>query len=403
MKLESVVKEIISEQVTPIQVMLKLIKGLGKKGAAEAESALIRAIRKEGNFGPKVPINPSAVGEEVFMKSVANIEFASYRKLLTQKIYNSNQQLYDDIIEKYSGSKWRNKQRIVELNNAGIPPVLQPEVKELHNLKNKIVKPTSTTPTTTPTTTQSTISDLSSIYSKYENELSELDDYLWKRVNRNNSLRQFFAINRISRSNWSGFRNELLNNLNSKLSASLNKKMDLKLNEVKPFLEGLDVNVQNQAYSKKIIEESVLKFKEILNEQSKQLGTYSSFFNKLTPSSVTSLRNYLKKPNKNTWKEFTEDYKGQFRLTLALMSFGTLGELLAGDLNSWEEIKNELDLKYATIPIPGLNVWYWGLNALYRWGKVIIKPFSKKEVEPGTEPFMDNQTGNTDDLEGIKN
>ena len=395
MKLENIIKQVINEAVTPVQFLMKAIKGLGK-GAVEAENALIRAIRKEGNLSSKAAVDINNVSEDILNKSIKNVEFATYRKLIAQKLYNKNQEIFDDIISKSTG-----KTRVLQLNNAGIPPAFQEEVRNLSNLKRRTVRPTPTPTTTTPT--KNVITDLSTTYSKYENELSELDDYLWKRVNRNNSLRQIFAINRISRSNWSGFRNELLNNLNSKLSASLNKKMDLKLNEVKPFLEGLDVNVQNQANSKKIIEESVSKFKEILNEQSKQLGVYSSFFNKLTPSSVTSLRNYLKKPNKDTWKEFTEDYKGQFKLTLALMSFGTLGELLAGDLNSWEEIKNELDLKYATIPIPGLNVWFWGLNALYRWGKVIIKPFSKKEVEPGTEPFMDNQTGNTDDLEGIKN
>jgi hypothetical protein len=142
MKLESIIKQILSEQLTPNQVILKLIKNLGKKGASEAESALIRAIRKEGNFGPKVKVDVNNVTEDLMMKSVANIEFASYKKLIAQKEYNRNQQLFDDIIKKYSGGKWKNNQRIVELNNAGIPPVLQPEVKNLSSFKNKTVKPT---------------------------------------------------------------------------------------------------------------------------------------------------------------------------------------------------------------------------------------------------------------------
>jgi hypothetical protein len=392
MKLENIIKQVINEAVTPVQFLMKAIKGLGK-GAVEAENALIRAIRKEGNLSSKAAVDINNVSEDILNKSIKNVEFATYRKLIAQKLYNKNQEIFDDIISKSTG-----KTRVLQLNNAGIPPAFQEEVRNMSNLKRRTIKPTPTTPT--PTTAQTTITDLSSIYSKYESELSELDDYLWKRVNRSNPLRQFFAINRINRSNWSNFRNELLNNLNSKLNSSLNKKMELKLNEIKPFLEGLDANVQNQANSKKIIEESVLKFKEILNEQSKQLGAYSSFFNKLTPNSLTSFRNYLS--GKGTWKQFAEDYMGQFKLTLALMSFGTLGEILAGDLNSWEEIKNELDLRYLTIPIPGINVWTWGINAIYRWLKIGYKSINKK-VEPGTEPFMDNQTGNTDDLEGIKN
>ena len=120
MKLESVIKQIISEQVTPNQLILKLIKSLGKKGSAEAESALIRAIRKEGNLGPKVVVDVNNVTEELMQKSIKNIEFASYRKLIAQKIYNKNQQLFDDIITKSKG-----KTRIFQLNNAGVPPVFQ--------------------------------------------------------------------------------------------------------------------------------------------------------------------------------------------------------------------------------------------------------------------------------------
>ena len=144
MKLESVIKQIISEQVTPNQLILKLIKSLGKKGSAEAESALIRAIRKEGNLGPKVVVDVNNVTEELMQKSIKNIEFASYRKLIAQKIYNKNQQLFDDIITKSKG-----KTRIFQLNNAGVPPVFQEEVRNLYKLKNKTVTPKSTTTTTT--------------------------------------------------------------------------------------------------------------------------------------------------------------------------------------------------------------------------------------------------------------
>lgn len=395
MELIKIHEELINEAKGPLQAFEYILKAAGKS-MGEANGALLKSVQK---INPNVKQLFKATPEEV-NKAFGRLEFKEYRKILVDFYLTNQKKEIEKILKRFDLSNTES----VKLAKAEVANKLQHKNAIANDIVDRYKpKKVGTTGGKVSTPTKNVITDLSTIYSKYENELSELDDYLWKRVNRNNSLRQIFAINRISRSNWSGFRNELLNNLNSKLSASLNKKMDLKLNEVKPFLEGLDVNVQNQANSKKIIEESVSKFKEILNEQSKQLGVYSSFFNKLTPSSVTSLRNYLKKPNKDTWKEFTEDYKGQFKLTLTLMSFGTLGELLAGDLNSWEEIKNELDLKYATIPIPGLNVWFWGLNALYRWGKVIIKSFSKKEVEPGTEPFMDNQTGNTDDLEGIKN
>ena len=57
MKLENIIKQVISEQLTPGLLLKKMFNNLGKKGAAEAESALIRAVRKENNLGPKVSVD----------------------------------------------------------------------------------------------------------------------------------------------------------------------------------------------------------------------------------------------------------------------------------------------------------------------------------------------------------
>ena len=142
--LDSIVKQIISEAVTPVQFLMKAIKGLGK-GAVEGENALIRAIKKEGNLGPKVAVDLNNVSEDLLNKAIKNSEFIAYRKLISQKLYSKNKTIIDDVVSKYKG-----KQRVLELNNAGIPPSFQEDVRNLSN-KGR-VKPTAPTNTPQPNT-----------------------------------------------------------------------------------------------------------------------------------------------------------------------------------------------------------------------------------------------------------
>jgi len=141
--LDSIVKQIISEAVTPVQFLMKAIKGLGK-GSIEAENALMRAIKKEGNLGPKVAVDLNNISDDLLNKSIKSGEFVAYRKLISQKLYSKNKTIIDDIVPKYKGKK-----RVLELNNAGIPPSFQEDVRNLSN-KNR-VKPTIPTSTTQPT------------------------------------------------------------------------------------------------------------------------------------------------------------------------------------------------------------------------------------------------------------
>ena len=131
---------------------------------------------------------------------------------------------------------------------------------------------------------------------------------------------------------------------------------------------------------------------------------YGSIFKKFQPDAITSFRNYLS--GKGTWETFKKDYTDAFKMSSTFMAFGTLGEVIAGDLDSWDKIKNEISLKYATIIIPGINTWFWGLNALYRWGKVVYNlKFRKDEIKPGLVPFQ-GESGDKekeDVLSGIKN
>ena len=156
--LDSIVKQIISEAVTPVQFLMKAIKGLGK-GAVEGENALIRAIKKEGNLGPKVAVDLNNVSEDLLNKAIKNSEFIAYRKLISQKLYSKNKIIIDDVVSKYKG-----KQRVLELNNAGIPPSFQEDVRNLSN-KGR-VKPT--TPTNTPQSTTSNTPSVSSVLTDEE-------------------------------------------------------------------------------------------------------------------------------------------------------------------------------------------------------------------------------------------
>ncbi len=157
MKLENIIKQVISEAVTPVQFLMKAIKSLGKKGAVEAENALIRAIRKESNLSSKATVDVYNISEDILNKSVKNVEFAAYRKLIAQKLYNGNQEIFDDIISKSTG-----KTRVLQLNNAGIPPAFQEEVRNLSNLKRRTVKPKvePVKPSETTPTSTSVVSDI---------------------------------------------------------------------------------------------------------------------------------------------------------------------------------------------------------------------------------------------------
>ena len=143
MKLENIIKQVISEQLTPGQLLKKMFNNLGKKGAAEAESALIRAVRKENNLGPKVPVDVFNLSDVMLGKAIKSAEYKVYRDAIVQKAYSKNQQLFDDIVANSTGKK-----RVMDLNNAGIHPAFQGDLKNLSNSKRK-----STTTTTTTTTT----------------------------------------------------------------------------------------------------------------------------------------------------------------------------------------------------------------------------------------------------------
>jgi len=377
MKLESVVKQIISEQVTPIQVMLKLIKGLGKKGAAEAESALIRAIRKEGNFGPKVPINPSAVGEEIFMKSVANIEFASYRKLLTQKIYNSNQQLYDDIIEKYSGAKWRNKQRIVELNNAGILPVLQPEVKELYNLKNKIVKPTSTL---SPTPSNVPIENLSK---------SEVWDYF------RSEMKNLKVVNKLNPEQGKLFIDELQSSIEKHIQKN-GQKFDFELSKLKTQFE----NIKSPVDRKKLLEQTHKSIDELgvkRNLSQRTIGAYKRLITDVEKLPIQKLQTGIWYSTAVSmlldgirwFDNDVEEFEGHLGAPMTVSSGGKVAVAYLGYVL----------LRYN--PLGFLVSVGLAIESIVRFAKYGTKKWLSDK--PGTAPFTSDGTGNTDDLEGIKN
>jgi hypothetical protein len=398
MKLENIIKQVISEQLTPGQLLKKMFNNLGKKGAAEAESALIRVVRKENNLGPKVPVDIFNLSDAMLGKAIKSAEYKVYRDVIVQKAYGKTQQLFDDIVANSTGKK-----RVMDLNNAGIHPAFQSDLKNLSNLRRKSTTSTTTSTTTTTTTPINKVDDLTSQFSKIETELVEMDDYLWKRINKNSGLKRFFLLNRVSRSNWPTYRNLLFKMINEKMSVKFDKEIKLQMQEVKKFFETLDL--KNKKASEDIIKDSLIELNRVLDEQSKNLGSFSKIFNAFKPDAIVSFKNYL--TGKGTFSQFSDDYVRTFKITLTFMSFGTVGEILNGDLNSWEELKNELDLKYVTIPIPGLNVWTWGLNAIYRWGKLTYGIIKKPNTEKGKSGVFDdedlkNNDGNKGVLDGIK-
>ena len=390
LKLMETVENLLLEAGGVLEVISGLIKKLGGKTAKTADESLLTimsAIEKR---------TPGIETEKAAEKAFKSAEFRIYREALAQKAYKANKDNIDRIL---MDETLTTAQKISKLNNeAGVHPYIATDVKAIH------IKETGNVKSTTPSNTSvGNAKELSIKYDIANKEMEKLDEYLWNRVN-NKGLKRFFLLKRISRSNWIPYRNELFNHLNKTLSERFEKETKLKLTEVQEFFENLDLSDKNS--SDKIINDSVRKFNEILNKQVESLGTYGGILKKLQPDVITSLRNYLS--GKGTKETFWKDYKDAFKMSSAFMAFGTLGELLAGDLNSWEKIKDEISLKYVTIVIPGINTWYWGLNALYRWGKVgfrnigwSTKPLPKGESGIFTNP--DFPLGNKEnDPDGIR-
>ena len=377
MKLESIIKQILSEQTTPNQLILKLIKNLGKKGASEAESALIRAMRKEGNLGPKVAVDVNNVTEDLMMRSVANNEFASYRKLIAQKEYNRNQQLFDDIIEKYPGGKWKNNQRIVELNNAGIPPVLQPEVKNLYGFKNKTVTPKSKTTTTTPTNLP--IENLSK---------SEIWDYF------RGEMKNLKVVNKLNPEQGKLFVDELQSSIEKNIQKN-GQKFESELNKLKTQFE----NIKSPVDRKKLLEQTHKSIDELglkRNLSQSTIRLYKKVMSDIEKSPVGLLQ------------------KGVMYSTIVSMALD--GIRLYDDE---EEFKGHLGMPFLVSGGGKIAIAYLGyvllrynplgflvsvgltMGSIIRFGKYAIKKMTN--VEPGMGPFINGSTGNNDELDGIKN
>lgn len=382
MELVKIHEELINEAAKgPLAAFESILKAAGK-GLAEANGALLKSIQK---INPNVKQLFRATPEEV-NKAFARLEFKEYRKIIVD--YNLTYQKKE--IEKIlKGFDLTNNQSIKQA---------KAEIANKLSMKNAIAndvvekyKPKTQKTGTSTNTSVGNATELSIMYDFANKELDKLDEYLWNRVN-NKGLKRFFLLKRISRSNWNSYRNELFNHLNKTLSERLEKETKLKLTEVKEFFENLDLNDKKGA--DKIINDSVKKFNEILNKQAESLGVYGSIFKKLQPDVITSFRNWVN--GKGTFETFKKDYVDAFKMSSAFMAFGTLGELLAGDLDSWEKIKDEINLKYATIVIPGINTWFWGLNALYRWGKVIYGNFNKDEKKSGESGLFNNNDIKTD-------
>lgn len=384
MELVKIHEELINEAAKgPLAAFEYILKAAGK-GLAEANSALLKSVQK---INPNVKQLFKATPEEV-NKALGRLEFKEYRKIIVDYYLTNQKKEIEKILKGF------------DLTNTQSVKLAKAEIANTLKYKNAIAYDVVERyrPKTRKTTTQSTrpvgnATELSIKYDFVNKELEKLDEYLWNRVN-NKGLKRFFLLKRVSRSNWSSYRNELFNHLNKTLSERFEKETKLKLTEVKEFFENLDLN--NKKNADKIIDESVRKFNEILNKQAESLGTYGSIFKKFQPDTIASFRNWLKSPGKDTWKTFKEDYADAFKTSSVFMAFGTLGEVLAGDLDSWDKIKNEINLKYTTIVIPGINTWFWGLNALYRWGKVGVNYFNKDEKKSGESGLFNDTDIKTD-------
>jgi hypothetical protein len=135
MKLTSIVREILNEAVvsSPLQIVRRAIGAMGKVAPA-AEDALLRSIKKaEGNIRPNLTLDEIRdIDSDLVTKAIKSPEFSVYRPLIAKKLYSgAKKSTIDDIVGRLERKEITPKQSVVELNNAGIPPSLQKEVREL--------------------------------------------------------------------------------------------------------------------------------------------------------------------------------------------------------------------------------------------------------------------------------
>ncbi len=295
MKLENIIKQVISEAVTPVQFLMKAIKGLGK-GAVEAENALIRAIRKEGNLSSKAAVDINNVSEDILNKSIKNVEFAAYRKLIAQKLYNKNQQIFDDIISKSTG-----KTRVLQLNNAGIPPAFQEEVRNLSNLKRRTVKSTPTPTTPTTTTSTSVVSDIT-------------DEELWNKLVTD--FRSYNVPIKLTKEQQVHFIQQIkpeIDKLYKEIEPTLSKKFD-------------EIYFRYQKLTPEKRQLAIKEAQKIIKEKGIGLKGYEKY--------VFNLKEYilesLKKSKESGWKSL--------KINVALTIAGVAFEALANKIktNEWD-------------------------------------------------------------------
>lgn len=365
MKLESVIKQIVSEAVTPVQFLMKAIKGLGK-GAVEAENALIRAIRKEGNLGPKVAVDVNNVTEELMQRAVKNVEFATYRKLIAQKLYNKNQQLFDDIILNSTG-----KSRVLQLNNAGIPPAFQEEVRNLSKLKNRTIKQTKTTTpiSSTVKTDEEIIGDLISKNVKSE---TELKNYLKEELGR-------LGLKNIPKGMEGKYIDELF--------VYLNKKTGGKLSQI---ING---------------EETILKYLK----QNLSMSEKKELFNHIN-AELKNIQSPLKqKIIKLFWGFSQKETIGQaYKKSFQIAGLGTLASIFFDLIRLGENYATEkeftahfgmniyqyLTTKGITTFVPVINVWFAILTATESFLRTAFDVFGGRKDERGKK-MKTNVLGDT--------
>jgi hypothetical protein len=380
MKLESVIKQIISEQTTPNQLILKLIKSLGKKGTAEAESALIRAIRKEGNLGPKVTVDVNNVTEELMQRAIKNVEFASYRKLIAQKIYNKNQELFDDIITKSKG-----KTRILQLNNSGVPPAFQEEVRNLYKLKNKTITPK---PTTTPTSipTSSTLPIL--------NNTGSLMSYIDAELKK-------FGLPKPDQKWIDDFVNDLNGFVREAYRKQGSKNIDITLDNLESTLRTRMTSDQRQSFYNKALEN--------INLMSKKNKSFLGLYEGMKGKSLIT---------KEGIKNFVDDYKRYAKYILIANAITITLDMLRKYVDTKKgqpyvyhlgdpETESYVYVKIAASIIPYLNVIITTALAGESLGRTGISIFGRENLnkeKSGTSPFEGGDSKDNEDvLDGIKN
>jgi hypothetical protein len=375
MKLESVIKQIISEQATPNQLILKLIKSLGKRGTAEAESALIRAIKKEGKIGPKVAVDVNNVTEELMQRAIKNIEFSSYRKLIAQKIYNKNQQFYDDIISKSTG-----KTRIQQLNNSGVPPAFQEELRNLYKLKNKTVTPIPQSTTSVPT------SSVLPILNNRNSLMSYIDTELKK-----------FGLPKPNQKWIDDFVNDLNGFVGEAYRKQGSKNIDITLDNLESALSKMTTD-QRQSFYNKALE----NIKLISKKNKSFLGLYEGMKGKslLTKEGI---------------KNFVEDYKRYAKYIIIANTINLFLDMLRKyvDTNKGQpyvyhlgdpETESYIYIKIVASIIPYLNVILTTAltgESVVRTGVSIFGRDNIKKEKGKSGVFGDEDLKNDNDNKGV--